>query len=117
LRAFRKPHCGSIRIDKHGTPLDFLLTVKRDLEAVKRSFRKMLKDRPLLAPDRIGTDGAGPYPPAIVAVRKEGLLPHEPLHYCPGSEPVRQKGPVEEERVASPSSPIQERRWDNNPSR
>src|SRR5215208_4377934 len=41
----------------------------------------MLKDEPLLAPDRIGTDGAGPYPPAIAAVRKDGLLPHEPLHY------------------------------------
>ena len=51
LRQFRKPHCGSIRvdetyvkvrgqwrylyraIDKHGTPVDFLLTAKRDLEA------------------------------------------------------------------------------------
>jgi transposase-like protein len=79
LRFFRKPHCGSIRIDetyikirgqwrylyraidKHGTPVDFLLTATRDLKAAKRFFRKMLKDQPLLAPDRIGTDGAGPY--------------------------------------------------------
>ena len=85
LRAFRKPHCGSVRvdetyikvrgqwrylyraIDKHGTPVDFLLTAKRDLEAAKRFFRKMLKDQPLLSPDRIGTDGAGAYPPAIAA--------------------------------------------------
>ena len=77
LRAFRKPHCGSIRvdetyikirgqwrylyraIDKHGTPVDFLLTAKRDLEAAKRFFRKMLQEEPLLSPDRIGTDGAG----------------------------------------------------------
>src|SRR3954467_2905203 len=62
LRAFRKPHCGSIRvdetyvkvrgqwrylyraIDKHGNPVDFLLTAKRDLEAAKRFFRKMLQD-------------------------------------------------------------------------
>ena len=29
-------------IDKHGTPVDFLLTAKRDLEAAKRFFRKML---------------------------------------------------------------------------
>src|SRR5215213_7917948 len=61
LRAFRKPPCGSIRvdetyikirgqwrylyraIDKHGTPIDFLLTAKRDLEAAKRFFRKALK--------------------------------------------------------------------------
>jgi transposase-like protein len=51
LRQFRKPHCGSIRvdetyvkirgrwrylyraIDKHGNPVDFLLTAKRDLDA------------------------------------------------------------------------------------
>jgi transposase-like protein len=97
--SFRKPHCGSIRIDetyikvrgqwrylyraidKHGTPVDFLLTAKRDLEAAKRFFRKMLKNKPLLAPDRIGTDGAGPYPPAIAAARKEGFLPKDPLHY------------------------------------
>src|SRR3954462_11147158 len=99
LRAFRKPHCGSIRIDetyiksrgqwrylsraidKPGTPVDFLLTAKRDGEAAKRFFRKILKDEPLLAPDRVGTDGAGPYPPAIAAARKDGLLPHDPLHY------------------------------------
>ena len=41
----------------------------------------MLKDGPLLAPDRIGTDSAGPYPPASAAARKDGLLPHEPLDY------------------------------------
>ena len=41
----------------------------------------MLKDGPLLAPDRIGTDGAAPYPPAIVAATKDGLLPRDPLHY------------------------------------
>src|SRR4051812_11596121 len=99
LRASRKPHCGSIRIDetyikirgqwrylyraidKHDTPVNFLLTAKRDLEAAKRFFRKMLRDGPLLAPDRIGTDGAAPYPPAIAAARKEGLLPRDPLHY------------------------------------
>jgi IS6 family transposase len=99
LRAFRKPHCGSVRIDetyikirgqwrylyraidKHGTPVDFLLTAKRDLEAAKRFFRKALQEEPLLSPDRIGTDGAGPYPPAITAARKDGLLPHDPVHY------------------------------------
>jgi transposase-like protein len=30
-------------IDKHGNPIDFLLTAKRDLEAAKQLFRKMLK--------------------------------------------------------------------------
>src|SRR3954452_11987081 len=68
LRTFRKPHCGSIRvdetyikvrgqwrylywaIDKHGNPVDFLFTAKRDLEAAKRFFRKMLQEEPLLSP-------------------------------------------------------------------
>lgn len=59
-------------IDKHGTSVDFLLTARRDLDAAKRFFRKMLADQPLLAPDRIGTDGASPYPPALVAARGEG---------------------------------------------
>jgi transposase, IS6 family len=99
LRAFRKPHCGSVRIDetyvkvrgqwrylyraidKHGTPVDFLLTATRDLEATKRFFRKMLQEEPLLSPDRIGTDGAGPYPPAIVATQKAGLLARTPVHH------------------------------------
>src|ERR671928_1422437 len=97
LRAFRKPPCGSIRvdetyikirgqwrylyraIDKHGTPVDFLLTAKRDLAAAKRFFRKMLKDEPLLAPERIGTDGASPYPPAIVAAAPEDFCAPAPM--------------------------------------
>ena len=62
-------------------PVDFLLTAKRDLEAAKRFFRKTLQDQPLLAPDRIGTDGAGPYPPAIGDSRKAGLLARTPVHY------------------------------------
>ena len=99
LRPFRKPHCGSVRvdetyvrirgewrylyraIDKHGEAVDFLLTAKRDLDAAKRFFRKMLKDGPLLSPDRIGTDGAGTYPGAIAAARKEGRLARDPVHH------------------------------------
>ena len=97
LRPIRKPHCGSVRvdetyvrirgewhylyraIDKHGEAVDFLLTARRDLDAAKRFFRKMLKDGPLLSPDRIGTDGAGTYPGAIAAARKEGLLSRDPV--------------------------------------
>src|SRR5215208_3965697 len=69
LRTFRKPHCGSIRIDetyikirgqwrylyraidKHGTPVDFLLTATRDRKAAKHFFPEILKDQPLLAPE------------------------------------------------------------------
>ena len=59
----------------------FLLTAKRDLAAAKRFFRKMLKEAPLLSPDRIGTDGASTYPPAIAATRADALLAHDPVHY------------------------------------
>jgi transposase, IS6 family len=118
LRRFRKPHCGSIRVDetyikirgqwrylyraldKHGTPVDFLLTAKRDLEAAKRFFRKALQEEPLLSPDRIGTDGAGPYPPAITAARKDRLLPHDPVHYVTKHlpRPLRHQTPAAGDR-------------------
>src|SRR4051794_7401059 len=67
-------------IDKHGISVDFLLTANRDLEAAQRFFRKLLEEQPLLAPDRIGTDAAGPYPPAIATSRKAGLLARTPVH-------------------------------------
>ncbi len=41
----------------------------------------MLKNGPLLSPDRIGPDGVGAYPGAIAAARKEGRLARNPLHY------------------------------------
>ena len=98
LRQFRRPHCGSIRvdetyvkirgkwrylyraIDKYGVPVDFLLTAKRDLDAARRFFRKALKDQPLLAPEKIGTDGASVYPSAISDSVKARLMPSNPTH-------------------------------------
>ncbi len=41
----------------------------------------MLNESSLLSPDRIGTDGAGTYPGALVAAKKEGLLSRDPVHY------------------------------------
>ncbi len=99
LRPFRKPHGGSVcvdetyvrirgewrylyrAIDNYGEAVDFLLTARRDLDAAKRFFRKMLKDGLLLSPDRIGTDGAGAYPGAIAAARNEGRLARDPVHH------------------------------------
>lgn len=54
-------------IDKYGRPVDFLLIAKR-------LFTRILKDEPLLAPNRIGTDGAGTFTPAIKAASLELLL-------------------------------------------
>jgi transposase, IS6 family len=99
LRQFRRPHCGSVRIDetyvkirgkwrylyraidKHGNPIDFLLTAKRDLDAAKRFFRKMLRDEPLLSPGKIGTDRANTFPSAIITSVGDGLLHPDPVHY------------------------------------
>ena len=99
LRPVRKPHCGSVRvdetcvrirgewrhlyraIDKHGEAVDFPLTARRDLDAAKRFFREALGEGPLLSPDRIGTDGAGTYPGAIAAARKEGRLARDAVHH------------------------------------
>ena len=41
----------------------------------------MLQDAPLLSPDRIGTDGAGTFPPAIGDAADGGLLASDPVHY------------------------------------
>ncbi len=68
-------------IDKHGNPIDFLLTAKRDLDAAKRFFRKMLKDEPLLSPGKIGTDGANTFPSTIKTAVDDGLLHPDPVHY------------------------------------
>jgi transposase-like protein len=97
-RRFRQPHCGSIRgnetyvkirgewrylyraVDKHGTPVDFLLTARRALAVAKRFFRKSLKDQPLLSPGEMGTDGANVYPAAIQTGIDQGRLTTAVVH-------------------------------------
>ena len=76
----------------------------------------MLQDQPLLAPDRIGTDGAGAYPPAITAARKDGLLARTPVHYVTKhlqqgieSDHLRVKRPMPVRRVATGSSSAAEK--------
>eukprot|EP01035_Chromulina_nebulosa_P062574 gene62575-biopygen45590 len=99
LRQLRRPHCGSVRtdetygriggkwrylyraIDKHGNPVDVLLTAKRALDAAKRFFRKMLKDHPLLSPNTLGADGANTFPSTTKSSVERGLLQPDPVHY------------------------------------
>lgn len=61
----RQWHCLYCAIGKQSEAINFLLTASRDLDTAKRFFRKMLRDEPLLAPDRIGMDGSGPHPPSL----------------------------------------------------
>ena len=44
-------------------------------------FRKMLKDEPLLSPEKIGTDGANTFPSTIKTFVEHGLLRPDPVHY------------------------------------
>lgn len=60
--------------------VDFLLS-KRDPDAAKRFFRKMLKDEPLLSPEKIGTDGANTFRTTIKTAVDDGLLQSDPVHY------------------------------------
>ncbi|MDO6965458.1 IS6 family transposase [Rhizobium alvei] len=104
LRPFRPPHWGSVRVDetyvkirgkwrylycavdKHGNPIDFLLTAKRDLDAAKCSFRKMLRDEPLLSPGKIGADGPNTFPSTIKTVADDGPLHLVTKHLQQGIE-------------------------------
>lgn len=61
--------------------MDFLLSAKRALEAAKLFSRKMLKDRPLLSSNKIGTDGANTVSSAIRTSIEDGLLRPDPVHY------------------------------------
>ena len=53
---------------------------------------------------------------AVDRLRVHRALEETVAERCSASTPVRQKRPVEEERVNGSSSPVKERRWDNNPS-
>lgn len=57
------------------------MTAKRDLNAAKRLFRKMLKDEPLMSPQKIGTDGANNFPTAVKSSVGDGPLHPDPVHY------------------------------------
>ncbi|EJF91073.1 hypothetical protein MEG_01476 [Bartonella tamiae Th307] len=100
LRNFRKPHCGSVRIDetyikvkgqwkylyraidKHGVSIDFLLTSSRDKGAAIRFFRKAFKDDRLFAPSKIGTDKARAFPGALQSLTEDNLLSKKHAHYA-----------------------------------
>lgn len=59
-------------IDHHSSPVDFLLTAQRDLDAAKRFFRNMLKDKPLLSQGKISAVGAYTFPTTSKAAVDDG---------------------------------------------
>ena len=66
-------------IDQHGRTVDFMLSHKRDSEAAKRFFKKMLKHC-RGEPSTITTDKHVPYVKAIKELKAEGIL-KETLHH------------------------------------
>lgn len=58
-----------------------MLAARRDLDAAKRFFRKMLKEEPLFSPEKVGTDGANTFPSTIKMAVDDGLLRPNPVHY------------------------------------
>jgi transposase, IS6 family len=61
-------------VDSTGQTIDFMLSAKRDTKAAKRFFRKMLKAPQNQSPRVINADRNNAYPPAVEALKKEGVI-------------------------------------------
>ena len=62
-------------MDSTGQTIDFLLTAKRDAAAAKRFFRKALSSPGNPVPRVINVDKNPAFPPAVEALKMEGILP------------------------------------------
>ena len=63
-------------VDSNGNTLDFLLTAKRDAQAAKRFFRKVLKAAHNQEPRVITVDKDAAYPKAVDELKIKQELPH-----------------------------------------
>lgn len=64
-------------LDKGGTTIEFMLAADRDIPALKRFFRKMMRADHRRLPLSISTDKHASYPDAFAARRVENVLPFE----------------------------------------
>jgi transposase, IS6 family len=62
-------------VDSTGQTIDFLLTAKRDTASAKRFFRKVFRSSCNLTPRVINVDKNPAYPAALMALKREGILP------------------------------------------
>ena len=65
-------------MDSTGQTIEFLLTAKRDAAAAKRFFRKALSSPGNPVPRVINVDKNPAFPPAVEALKAEGILPSRP---------------------------------------
>jgi transposase, IS6 family len=61
-------------VDSNGQTLDFMFSTRRDSQAAKRFFKKVLKARHNKEPRVINVDRNPAYPIAIKELKQEGLL-------------------------------------------
>lgn len=62
-------------VDSAGDIIEFLLSAKRDVSAVKRFFRKLMRADHRRLPFTVGTDKYASYPEAFSASVREKVLP------------------------------------------
>jgi transposase-like protein len=64
-------------LDKEGNTIEFMLSAKRDIAAVKRFFKKMMRADHRRLPFSISVDKHASYPDAFTASQEEKVLPKD----------------------------------------
>ncbi len=64
-------------LDKEGNTIEFMLSAKRDIPAVKRFFQKMMKADHRRLPFSISVDKHASYPDAFTASQEEKVIPSD----------------------------------------
>jgi IS6 family transposase len=64
-------------LDKEGNTIEFILSAKRDIAAVKRFFKKMMRADHRRLPFSISVDKHASYPEAFISSQEEKVLPSD----------------------------------------
>ncbi len=64
-------------LDKEGNTIEFMLSAKRDISAVKRFFKKMMRADHRRLPFSISVDKHASYPDAFATAQEEKVLPFD----------------------------------------
>jgi IS6 family transposase len=64
-------------LDKEGNTIEFMLSAKRDIPAVKRFFKKMMRADHRRPPFSISVDKHASYPYAFISSQEEKVLPKD----------------------------------------
>jgi IS6 family transposase len=64
-------------VDKEGQTIEFMLSVKRDVSAAKRFFKKMMGAVHRRLPFSISVDKNAAYPDAFTSSQDEKVIPHD----------------------------------------